>query len=247
VRRQFDTCSVPCEVLDVPVVVAAGLARRYGYGVWLRIVTNQNATLCGEMATHTLLGARDISETSLWEAVMRGLDRDVPGVRDAVAKNVASPDWLVKMLLDRKMLHEEQQLALVRSERSTDSMWYLAYRAPLLKRVRAEARRRYDALSVVRRDVANIWPVIAKHAVVWSAGGGVWEGNERWLEKRSLPHHHNEWSLQLAKKGRQLLGDGTSSESLATWERFFELVESRVSEDIEGLIDAGARVMERVV
>jgi hypothetical protein len=225
-------------ILDVPVSVVEGLVARHGEELWKYVVRNVHASLSGVRAARVFFegeGRLEIEWIHLMQAVVQG----APGVRHYIAGESRSPDWLIKWIVDERLLSEEDQNILVRSDRGEGLRWYLAIVAPLSAAARAETKKRSDG--ILRLGNIEGWRKVEETARRMGAGLA-----ER---ERIDPNSRRNWSAaarqeaeeaqgEVVQYARAVLGDGQEGTSLVAWARFFDLVEAGGSSNLVDLVDA---------
>lgn len=226
---------VALSTLDVPIEVAEKLAKRYPY-VWTSLVTNARCRAGGEAVRQLSSGDTPVQT---FEALMCGVAFDVPGVRDRIV-TVALPEWMVLWLLSWGYLNDEQQVALVSSEHTMHMLWYLMNYVSMCTAAREAATARWSGEYVSSHDwqsssqAARDMELRRAHYERVITGG---------IEFATTRGYKGDLSYS-AEMARDLLGEGNSEESRASWERLFDLVEGRVSYDLDAVIEvAGKRLV----
>lgn len=219
--------------LDVPEVVVTELSEVYGESVWWQVVRNARSRAAGAAVDRLLHdGATDDVNVSM---VLVGLAEEVPGVREAAILSSSLPDSLRYWMADRLTLSRAEKTALLHGARTWAAEWYLGKRFRLRYGVAAHVlgRGQYASLRSVR--TAN------------SVSLRVWSDEYGAGSARGMVDAHGvgnfEYLDQVARRANELLGEGSSEDSLEGWRRLLDLVSAGGSEDIVQLLDATARIL----
>jgi hypothetical protein len=231
-------------VLDVPVPIAERLGTEYGDEVWWQLVRNSTASFAGGFSAHKILASRD--ELLGMGVLLSALRQGAPGVCEAVVRDENTPDYMVYWMVERKMLSAEQENVLVRGRRSKAMTWYLVHSDKLREPASKTVKRRSHF------GRASRWQYTV-HAPLWAnVVHLLFNGYAGALANGTIEHeaqYYKGGSGLLAEVASKYFGQGEDVVSLREWDKFFDLVQAGICEDVGQMIDVAYRsgaVVEKV-